>query len=200
MLHSEGVHLGHLKPLGPTPQVYRHRKKEPNYDDSEWSFNMDNYFKGSEEQTEKILEAQFREEEAEGRMKPLSEKEARRLYPEGALRTAAQGILDKPDGGHRIIHDGTHGVHLNNESQIEDRLENPGPRELACIMETSIAAGERVIFAINADIAKAHRRVRVKSSNWGAQACKTSSKSQVIWVNKVGSWHLWCRISRVLVE
>jgi hypothetical protein len=36
-----------------------------------------------------------------------SEKEARRLYPDGALRIAAQGILDKPDGGHRIIHDGT---------------------------------------------------------------------------------------------
>ena len=74
-------------------------------------------------------------------VKPLSEKEARKLYPDGALRIAAQGILDKPDGGHRIIHDGTHGVHLNNEIQIEDRLENPGPREMAGIVETSIAAG-----------------------------------------------------------
>jgi hypothetical protein len=46
------------------------------------------------------------------------------------------------------------GVHLNNEIQIEDRLENPGPRELACIVESSMAAVERVIFAINADIAK----------------------------------------------
>ena len=48
--------------------------------------------------------------------------------------SVAQGILDKPDGGHRIIHDGTHGEQLNNEINITDRLENPGPRELAAIM------------------------------------------------------------------
>ena len=77
---------------------------------------------------------------------------------------------------------------MNNEIRIEDRLENPGPRELACIMETSEAADERVIFAINADIAKAHRRVLVRPSDWGAQACKTSSGSSVVWVNKVGTF------------
>ena len=44
----------------------------------------------------------------------------------------------------------------------KDRLENPGPRELACVMETSRSAGEHVIFAVNADIAKAHRRVLVR--------------------------------------
>jgi len=78
-----------------------------------------NYFRGSEEEYEKVLEKQFREEESEGRMKPVSEKEARKKYPGSSLRIAAQGILDKPDGGHRIIHDGTHGVHLNNEIRIE---------------------------------------------------------------------------------
>ena len=201
---AEGVHLGHIRPLGPTPQVYRRRSKEASYDESEWSFNMDNYFKGTEDDAERILEAQFREEEAEGRMKPISEKEATKLFPGGALRIAAQGILDKPDGGHRIIHDGTHGVHLNFEIKIEDRLENPGPREMACIMETSIAAGERVIFAINADIAKAHRRVRVRPSDWGAQACKTSSNSKVIWLNKVGTFGVasaafwWSRLMGLL--
>ena len=162
--YASGVHLGHLSPLGPTPQVYRPRSKEPSYDESDWSLNMDNYFRGSEE-AERILAEQFKEEESAGRMKPLSEKEAQKMYPGNALRIAAQGILDKPDGGHRIIHDGTHGVHLNNEIRIEDRLENPGPRELACIMETSEAADERVIFAINADIAKAHRRVLVRPSD-----------------------------------
>ena len=41
-----GVHLGHLRPLGPTPQVYRRRVKQSKYDESEWSQEMGNYFKG----------------------------------------------------------------------------------------------------------------------------------------------------------
>ena len=42
--------------------------------------------------------------------------------------------------------------------------------ELSCIKETSMAAGERVIFTVNAGIAKVHRRVRVMASDWGAEA------------------------------
>ena len=57
---------------------------------------MDNYFKGSEEEAERILEAQFKEAEAEGRMKAISEAEARKIFPGDSLRVAAQGILDKP--------------------------------------------------------------------------------------------------------
>ena len=41
-----GVHLGHLRPLGPTPQVYRRRVKQSKNDESEWSQEMGNYFKG----------------------------------------------------------------------------------------------------------------------------------------------------------
>ena len=92
---------------------------------------------------------------------------------------AAQGILDKPDGGHRIIHDGTHGVQLNNEINITDRLENLGPRELAAIMNLSVAA-------VNADVAKAHRRLKVREDDWGVLACKTSGSSESIWLNKTG--------------
>ena len=76
---------------------------------------MDNYFRGSEAEAEKILEDHFKEEELEGPMQPLSEKETIRRFPGKELRIAAQGILDKPDGGQRIIHDGTHGVRLNNK-------------------------------------------------------------------------------------
>ena len=154
----DGVHVGHCSPLGPTPQVYRERIKKATYDESEWTWCMDNYFRGDEKQAAQILETHFREEEMEGRMFPMSFKAASKKYPGASLRIAAQGILDKPDGGHRIIHDGTHGVQLNNEIEIVDRLENPGPRELATIMNLSVASGERVIFGLNADVAKAHRR------------------------------------------
>ena len=100
----------------------------------------------------------------------MSFKAAVQKYPGSSLRDAAEDILDKPDGGHRIIHDGTHGVQLNNEINITDRLENPGPRELAAIMNLSVAAGERVIFGLNADVAKAHRRVKVKEDDWGVRS------------------------------
>ena len=200
----DGVHIGHQQPLGPTPQVFRRRSKEPAYDESDWDLSMDNYFRGSEAEAEKILENHFKEEELEGRMQPVSEKEAKRLYPGKALRIAAQGILDKPDGGHRIIHDGTHGVHLNNEIQIMDRLENPGPRELATIMRVSADAGERVVFSVNADITKAHRRVKVRQADWGVQACKTSTQSKVVWLNKTGTFgvasaaYWWSRLMGLL--
>ena len=56
--------------------------------------------------------------------------------------------------------------------------------DFACYLTTKgrslEAAGKRVIFAVNADIAKAHRRVLVRPSDWGAQACKTSSGSSVV--------------------
>ena len=172
--------------LGPTCQVDRRRLKPSKYDESEWAQEMGNYFKGEESEAEKILLEQFREEELAGRMVPISEAEARRRYPNQALRIAAQGVLAKPDGGHRIIHDGTHGVQLNNQIKVEDRLENPGPREMSCIMETSLSSGERCIFSLNADISKAHRRVLVKESDWGAQACRSSSSSSVIWRTKLG--------------
>jgi hypothetical protein len=201
---AEGVHLGYLEALGPTPQVYRPREKEPSYDESEWMPEVGNYFRGDEAAAEKILEEQFREEEKAGRMCTLSEKEATRRYPGRALRVAAQGILEKPDGGHRISHDATHGVRLNNEIVIQDRLENPGPRELATIMEVSQDSGEHVIFGVNADVAKAHRRVLVKESDWGVQACRTSSRSPVIWLNRTGTFGVasaafwWSRLMALL--
>lgn len=62
-----------------------------------------------------------------------SNKEARNQHPSNALRIASKGMIDKPDGGHRIIHDATHGVNLNIDIVIEDKLENQCPKEMATI-------------------------------------------------------------------
>lgn len=101
--YASGVHLGHLKPLGPTPQVFRPKIKETSYDDSGWLLEMDNYFRGSEDEADRILTQQVEEEELAGRMKAISGAEARRLYPGSSLRVAAQGILEKPDGAYKIV-------------------------------------------------------------------------------------------------
>ena len=92
----------------------------------------------------------------------------------------------------------------NNEIEILDRLQNPGLRELSTIMKTSEAAQERVVFAINADRAKVHRRVKIRESDWGAQACKTATKSKTIWLNRTGTFgvssaaYWWSRLMGLL--
>ena len=35
---------------------------------------------------------------------------------------------------------------------------------------------------------KAHRRVKVHPKDWGAMACKISSASQTVWLNKTGTF------------
>ena len=51
-----------------------------------------------------------------------------------------------------------------------------------------MAAGERVSFGLNADVAKAHRRVKVREEDWGVLACKTSAGADVVWLNITGTF------------
>ena len=181
-----GVSVGHVEPLGPNPQVYRLRRKDQKYDESEWEPEMTNYRDG--EETSRILEEVFAKEEAEGRMFPLSLAEARRRYPGSSLRIAAQGALPKPGGDFRVIHDGTHGVQVNNEIVIRDRLESPSAREISTVHRVCKAADQSVVFGLVGDIQKAHRRYLHHPEHWGVLACKTSSRSEVIWLNRTGTF------------
>ena len=72
---------------------------------------MDNYDSASD--AGPALQQHFEKEESMGHMFPLSGAEARRRYPGGRLRIAAQAVLPEV-GGVRVIHDGTHGVQVNN--------------------------------------------------------------------------------------
>ena len=126
-----GVEVGHLEPLGPNPQVYRTRRKGQKYDESVWEPEMRNYRDGPE--VEKSLLEAFEKEEREGRMFPLSMNEARQRYPGSSFRVAAQAVVPKPDNDFRVVHDGTHGVQVNNDIVMKDRLESPGAREVAAL-------------------------------------------------------------------
>ena len=55
-------------------------------------------------------------------------------------------------------------------------------------MAESVEAGERVVFGICGDIAKAHRRVRHSERDWGVLACRASPLSQTVWLNRVGTF------------
>ena len=87
---------------------------------------MRNYRDGPE--VEKALQGAFEKEEKEGRMFPLSLSEARKRCPGGSFRVAAQAVVPKPDNDFRVVRDGTHGVQVNNDIVMRDRLESPGKR------------------------------------------------------------------------
>ena len=199
---AEGVPVGHRSPLTWVPQVFGHPIKSPSYDETSLQLSMENYRSGPE--AAQILQAQYQEEEQEGRMFPLSMAEAQRRYQGPDLRIAAQGILEKPGGGYRIIHDATHGVNVNNQITICNRLENPGPREISTIMKVSEEAQERVIFGITGDIAKAHRRFVHSEQDWGVLACKTCTASPTVWLNRTGTFgvasasYWWSRLAGLL--
>ena len=97
------------------------------------------------------------------------------------------GALQKPNGEIRPlfdkVFDGTHGIRFNNSVVIEDRLEVPGPPE---VVEMVARAKETLEapFAISADISQAHRHAKIRKKDWPLLTCKSSSSSNVVWMNK----------------
>ena len=65
---------------------------------------------------------------------------------------------------------------------IQDKLEVPGPEELVETVRMGQASSEVSVSAI---ILQAHRRVKVKQSDWGCLGCK-GPPSKVFWLNTVG--------------
>ena len=181
-----GVEVGHTGPLGPVPQVFRARRKDQRYDDSIWQPLMENYRDGPD--VCKSLEEAFAKEEAEGRMFPLSFAEARSRYPGDTLRIAAQAVIPKPDHDFRVVHDGTHGVQVNNQIVMLDRLESPGAREVSAIQKLGMVSDEKVLFGLVGDVKKAHRRFLHHPEHWGVLACRAQSDSSVVWINRTGTF------------
>ena len=50
--------------------------------------------------------------------------------------------ITKPDGGIRPLHDGTHSVRVNNDIIYRDRIQCPGPPEVAAIVRECSESGE----------------------------------------------------------
>ena len=108
-------------------------------------------------------------------------------FPHRPTLVAAMGAIPKPDGSVRPVHDGTHFVQLNNKIISQDQLQYPGPLDIAGVMRWVAGSGEAV-FVLSADIASAHRLVKVRKRDWPLLCCKADSGSKVVWVNKVGTF------------
>ena len=115
------------------------------------------------------------------------------------LRVASIAAITKPDGGVRPLHDGTHSVKVNNAIIYQDRIQCPGPAEVASVVREA-AEMKEAAFAVSADIKAAHRLVKVRKEDWGLLACRADSGSTTVWVNTVGTFGIssapywWCRL------
>ena len=123
-------------------------------------------------------------------MFPLSEGEAKRRYGD-KLRVASLGAIPKDDERVRVIFDATHFVQINNGISIQDRLEFPGPESSATVMEETWNAGYRLMVAVAADIALAHRRFKHRAEDLGLLGCRVEPDGP-IWFNKVGTFGVAC--------
>ena len=180
------VGYGHVFPR--VPLVFRPKLKHRQYDDSEYRAENENYSSAKEHSQQ--IEVQFQEEERLGFMFPLSEGEAKRRYGD-KLRVASLGAIPKDDERVRVIFDATHFVQINNGISIQDRLEFPGPESSATVMEETWNAGHRLMVAVAADIALAHRRFKHRAEDVGPLGCRVEPDGP-IWFNKVGTFGVAC--------
>jgi hypothetical protein len=184
--YSSGVRVGCGLKMPRTPAVFQRKVKQRKYDETDLVLEMKNYPTAA--QAAEDLQRQYEEEEQMGLMFPLSLKTAGMKYPGDRLRIAAQGAIPKPDGSFRPIHDGTHGVRVNNEIKVRDQLAFPGPADEAIQLTIAKEDGWGVVIALASDIRKAHRRVKHRECDWGLMACRVSDSSETVWINRVGTF------------
>ena len=142
-----------------TPAVYDRKVKWRRLDASEQEFDRENY--PSVELAREALRSQFEEEEKLGMMRRMTEEAAREEYPDGRLRIASLGALEKDDESFRVIHDGTHGAWVNPETRVRDQVKNPGSPDVRAVLQEKAKKRRRRI-ALKGDARKAHRRCRTR--------------------------------------
>jgi len=181
---ATGVCLGVEKPLPRSPQVCQQKLKHRRLDETEFAAIAQNY--PSAQLSSKELEDKFREEESLGRMHPSKMGVLKQEYG-SKLRVASMAAIQKPDGSVRPLHDATHSVMVNHAIKYQDKIDCPGPAEIASIVRETSETGEAP-FCVSADIRAAHRLVKVRKEDWGYMCCKADSQSDTVWVNRTGTF------------
>ena len=103
-----------------------------------------------------------------------------------------------------VVHDGTHGVGVNNRIKVRDQVKSPTAGELKALMREKYESyGGIRQFLLLGDVSKAHRRVKVRRQDWGFQACRIEEGK--VWVNCVGTYGIasagywWSRLAGALL-
>ena len=154
-----------------------------------------------------FLRKEFESQRAAGMFEVTTESEARKEYGDRLFVAALAAIEQGPDS-FRIVHDGTHGVCVNNRIRVRDQTTSPLAQDVGAALECELedATSPASLFALVWDISKAHRRLAVAREDWGFQACKVDSSSQEVWLNKVGTFGIgsisywWNRLAAMIVR
>ena len=181
--YCTGVPLAFKENIPHFPHDHKTKWRRLDEDLPEW--DRPNYSSATPN-SQQLLE-KFRDEERLGRMASTTLGALRQEYAEDRIRVASMGAIRKPDGSVRPAHDGTHGVHVNQETQQLNLLAVPGPAEVAWMVRQAHEQKEPP-FAITGDVAAAHRLVRIRRQDWGLLACRAESESPTLFINKVGTF------------
>jgi hypothetical protein len=197
---STGVCLGVQKPLPRSRQVFPEKQKHRKLDETEFMPIAENY--SSAQISAKELEDKFKEEEMLGRMHPSKLGVLQKEYG-SSLRIASMAAIAKPDGTVRPLHDATHSVMVNHDIVYQDKIDCPGPPEIAAIVREATSTKEAP-FCVSADIKAAHRLVKVRKVDWGYTCCRADSNSDTVWVNHTGTFgvssapYWWAKLAGLL--
>ena len=124
-------------------------------------------------------------------------------YGKDRVRIASLGSLLKPDGSARPLHDGTHGVQVNNGIRMLNQQANPALVRW-CISFAAPSRVKKATFCITGDVTAAHRLFLVRESDWPLLCCRLRDDSPVIWYNRVGTFgisssaFLWSRLFGII--
>jgi hypothetical protein len=145
------------------------------------------------------------EQTALGWMVPTTLGQAMKDFKE--VDVAALAVVEDKPGKTRVIHDASNRVQVNHRIKVQDAEMCPTALDVQAAVRNDTWL-KPPIFALVADISKAHRRIPIKKEDWGYMACAVQKRpehseelsSWPILVNTVGtygvgsmSWH-WSRI------
>ena len=85
----------------------------------------------------------------------------------------------------RIVHDGTHGIHINSSIKVLDHVAHPAADDVQRILQECLESGVPYHAAV-ADVREAHRQIHVDPQDAPLQSCQLEPGGPVF-VNMVGT-------------
>ena len=196
-----GVSAGIASPLPRNPVLYEEQVAWRLPELASEISEAENY--GSLEEHKALVATLFEEEKAEGMMDcAVPSIFFERFKGRHAISSMA-AILEKGGTKLRVLHDGTHTVHINNRIRCRDKLRSPGVAE----KHTQFRArrkNRQIVLSLLLDVSKAHRRIKIEEAEQGFLGCKLSD--DLIWWNRVGTFgtssaaYWWSRMMGGLVR
>ena len=201
-----GVPVGVKVELPRTPAIFERQTKWSltDYGDEGWELERKNYPSAVEHAQH--LRDHLESEVKDGLVEKMTDEAfVQEFGEERAVASLAVLVEDPVAGKKRVIHDGTHGVGVNNRIRCRDKVRMPGPREKRVLLEEF--EGQNItVLSIIGDFEKAHRRFKYRRDEQGYLARRVEEGDGWVYVNKVGTFgvastpYWWGRISAALMR